>query len=461
MRMHRAGLILAGTVAIVLAGTATAWAVSWDNVTPVVDSGKSTAGLQKLVWSPANLAPVDAAYSAGTLAADGSPGLAQVYSHTNQQMYYKSASQCASAKAAVSAADAKYTLAAWCFAGSDETSDAWVPQAVTSSQDAERSSGYSAGGDEVVGIWRQAANASNRGRCTSVPDDSGRSVNLRATFIQRPYTDGTHSAYRHVLLVAPTANGNVIAPICDVHGGGAVWYGPYLFVAWHGAGFKVFDTRRTYKIPNETSCGVNDIGVVGGRVCAAGYRYVMVQVGQFATTPSGCSTTPASLNAGLCFSGISLQWSDRSIVSSEYRNPSDMTASGVPVRIVNWPTADLVNRITTGSAAAVTATKLATTNFEGVQGVMQRPNSTSGRAEFFISRTVPGNDSSELWYEHDGDGVCPAKGVYVDNAEQISYWIDADGNGHLWTFTEYANRRMLVRIYTNEYNDPPNGCPTQ
>jgi hypothetical protein len=468
MRMHRIGVVLAGAVATALAGTATAWAVSWDNVTPVVDSGKSTSGLQKLVWSPANRAPVDAAYSAGTLSADGSPGLAQIYSHTNQQMYYKSASQCASAKAAVSAPDAKYTLAAWCFAGSDETSDAWVPQAVTSSQDAERSSGYSAGGDEVVGIWRQAANASNRGRCTSVPDDSGRSVNLRATFIQRPYTDGTHSAYRHVLLVAPAATGNVIAPICDVHGGGAVWYGPYLFVAWHGAGFKVFDTRRTYKIPYDTSCGANggapganDIGVVGGRVCAAGYRYVMVQVGQFATTPSACSTTPGSLNAGLCFSGISLQWSDRSIVSSEYRNPSDMTASGVPARIVNWSTADLVNRITTGSTAAVTATKLATTNFEGVQGVMQRPNSTAGRAEFFISRTVPGNDSSELWYEHDGDGVCPAKGVYVDNAEQVSYWIDADGNGHLWTFTEYANRRMLVRIYTNEYNDPPSGCPTQ
>jgi hypothetical protein len=64
-------------------------------------------------------------------------------------------------------------------------------------------------------------------------------------------------------------------------------------------------------------------------------------------------------------------------------------------------------------------------------------------------------------YEHDGDGVCAARGVYVDNAEQVSYWVDSDGNGHLWTFTEYANRRMLVRIYTNEYNDPPSGCPTQ
>ncbi|HTJ36170.1 MAG TPA: hypothetical protein VL738_23395 [Dactylosporangium sp.] len=467
-RFARPGLVLAAAVGVVLAGSATAWAVAWDNVKPVVDSGQSTSGLQKLVWSASNLSAVDAAFADGTLSADGSPGLAQVYSHTNQQMYYKTASQCASAKAAVSAADAKYTLAAWCFAGSDETSDAWVPQAVTSSQDAEQYSGYAAGGDEVVGLWRQSASAGNRGRCTSVPDDPARSVNLRATFIQRPYTDGTHSAYRHVLLVAPTTNGNVIAPICDVHGGGAVWYGPYLFVSWHGAGFKVFDTRRTYKIPYDTTCGtggaapgVNDIGVVGGRVCAAGYRYVMVQVGQFATTPSGCSTTPSSLNAGLCFSGISLQWSDNSIVSSEYRNGSDMTASGVPVRIVNWSTADLVNRITTASATPVTATRLATTNFEGVQGVMERPNATSGRPEFFVSRTVPGNDSSQLWYEHDGDGVCPANGVYVDNAEQISYWVDSDGNGHLWTFTEYANRRMLVRIYTNEYNDPPSGCPTQ
>jgi hypothetical protein len=43
----------------------------------------------------------------------------------------------------------------------------------------------------------------------------------------------------------------------------------------------------------------------------------------------------------------------------------------------------------------------------------------------------------------------------------MSYWIDSDGNAHLWTFTEYANRRMLVRVYTKEYNDPPSGCPTQ
>lgn len=130
-----------------------------------------------------------------------------------------------------------------------------MPQAVTSSQDAQQYSGYAAGG-EVVGLWRQPANAGNRGRCTSVPDDDGRSVNLRATFIKRPHTDRTHSAYRHVLLVAPTANGNVITPICDVHGGGAVWYGPYLFVSRHGTGFMVFDTRRTCKIPYDTSCGI-------------------------------------------------------------------------------------------------------------------------------------------------------------------------------------------------------------
>lgn len=195
-------------------------------------------------------------------------------------------------------ADATYTLAAWCFSGSDESSDDWMPQAVTSTQDAQQDSGYAAGCDEVVAIWRQPASSGNRGRCTSVPNDSGRSVGLRATFIQRPYTDGTHSAYRHVMLVAPTANGNVITPICDVHGGGAVWDGPYLFVARHGSGFMVFDTRRTYRIPYDTTCGanggapgVNDIGVIGGRVCAAGYRYVMVQVGQFSTTPASIMPT--------------------------------------------------------------------------------------------------------------------------------------------------------------------------
>jgi hypothetical protein len=480
-RRARLGFALGTALAAVVATATGANAVAWDNVKPVVDSGQSTSGLQKLVWTPvpaANLAAVDAAYAGGALTADSgtTPGLAQVFAHTNQQMYYKSAGQCASAKSAISAADAKYTLAAWCFSGPDETSDTWEPQAVTSSQDAEHFSGYSAGADDVVAVWRQEAGTNNRSLCPSVPDDAGRSVGLRASFIQRPYTDGTHSAYRHVLLAvpgAPNANGLTFSPICDVHGGGAVWYGPYLFVSKHGNGVMVFDTRRTYLVPNEATCGPNHgasseqtVGQVTNpdgttQLCGGTYRYVMFQVGTFNTSPAGCTTTPTSLNAGLCFSGLSLQWSDKSLVSSEYRNTTDMSASGVSVRIVNWSTADLVDRITTGAPTPVTATKLATTNFEGVQGVIERPNATSGRAEFFIDRTVPGGDGSELWYEHDGDGICPAKGTFVENAESMTYWVDSDGNGHVWTFTEYGGRRMLVRVYTNEYNDPPSGCPTQ
>ncbi|WP_426503284.1 hypothetical protein ACPPVO_37395 [Dactylosporangium sp. McL0621] len=50
----------------------------------MVDSGKSTSGLQQLAWSASDLAPVDAAVAGGSLSSDGGPGLAQVYSHTNQ-----------------------------------------------------------------------------------------------------------------------------------------------------------------------------------------------------------------------------------------------------------------------------------------------------------------------------------------------------------------------------------------
>jgi hypothetical protein len=475
----RNGWVAAGVVLAVLAAGSPANAVSWDNVTPHVDSGQSVPALQKLAWSPvpaANLAAVDTAYSSGALAADGSPGLAQVYAHTDHQMADKTSATCAGPRSAISAADAAYTLAAWCFSGTDETSDAWVPQAVTSSQDAEQASGYSAGGDEMVALWRHEASADDRGPCPGVPADPDRSVGLRASFIQRPYTDGTHSAYRHVVLAVPGApgtNGLTFAPVCDVHGGGVAWYGPYLFVSKHGSGILVFDTRRTYKIPNDTACGpdhaapgTNDIGQIadpsgGQQLCAAGYRYVLFEVGSFHTTPAGCSTTPSTLTTDLCFSSLSLRWSDDSLVTSEYRNSADLSASGADVRIANWSTADLINRITTGSTGAVTATRLAAMNFEGVQGVVERPDSTTGDPQFFVDRTLPGSDGSQLWYEQDGDGVCPARGTFVDNAEDMSYWVDSSGNGHLWTFTEYANRRMLVRVYTNEYNDAPSGCPTQ
>ncbi len=92
---------------------------------------------------------------------------------------------------------------------------------------------------------------------------------------------------------------------------------------------------------------------------------------------------------------------------------------------------------------------------------MQRPNADGSKPQYFIARTVPGGDGSELWYEEDGDGVCAARGTFVDNTESIAYWVNSSGDGQLWTFTEYANRRMLARVYTKEYNNPPTGCPTQ
>ncbi|MGA8112374.1 MAG: hypothetical protein WCA46_01790, partial [Actinocatenispora sp.] len=472
-------LLAAALITAAVAVPSAAYAVSWDNVTPYVNSGQSTTGLQKLVYTPepaANTAAIQAAYDSGKLAADGAPGLAQVYAHTNHQMHYKTDSVCANARSAISAADAKYTLAAWCFDGDEESSNTWLPQAVTSSQDAEQKSGYSAGSDQVVSLWRQEALDGNRARCPGVPSDTGRSVGLRATFIQRPYTDDTHEAFRHVLLVDPdTPNGNGLTytPICDVHGGGIAWYGKYLFVSRHGSGVMVFDTEKTYLVPDDVTCGANkaapvpnDVGQVGNsdgteQLCAAGYRYVMFEVGAFHTSPSGCATQPTTLTDRLCFSSLSLQWSDDSLVTTEYRGTTDMTASKAAVRIVNWSTADLLDRISTGSGTPVTATKLASTNFEGIQGVVQRPNEAGTKPQYFIARTLPGGHGSELWYEEDSDSVCAAQGTYVNDTESMSYWVDSDGNGHLWTLTEYGNTRMLVRVYTNEYNDPPSGCPTQ
>lgn len=470
------GIVGIVAAAAVLALPTTAQAIGWDGVKPYVNGGQSTADLQKLVYTPTDTSGIDPAYAAGQLSADGSPGLAQVYAHTNHQLYYKSNAKCAGARSAIDAADAQYTLAAWCFDGSEETSNRWLPQAVTTSQDAERSTGYDAGGDEVVTVWRQEALSDDRARCPGVPEDTARSVGLRATFIQRPYTDGTHSAFRHVLLVvpgAPNAAGLTFSPICDVHGGGASWFGPYLFVARHGSGVMVFDTRRTYLVPNDTTCGPdgatstpNDVGQVtnpsgGAQLCAAGYRYVMFEVGSFHTSPAGCSTTPDDVDAGLCFSSLSLQWSGNQLVTAEYRGTADMTASGAPVRIVNWRMSDLVDRVQHGTSTPVTAASLATTNFEGIQGVVSRPNTATGHQEYFVARTLPGGHGSELWYEQDSDGVCPTPGTFVDDTESMAYWHDSAGNAHLWTLTEYANTRMLVRVYTKEYNGAPSGCPTQ
>ncbi len=188
------GLLATALVVTALATSTAAYAVSWDNVTPYVDSGKSTADLQKLVYTPvagSTMSAIDAAYANGALSADGTPGLAQVYAHTDHTMYYKSDAKCAGPKSAIAAADSQYTLAAWCFDGTEETSDRWLPQAVTTSQDAEQQSGYSAGGDEVVALWRQEALSDNRAHCPGVPEDTDSSMGLRATTRWSPRSTAT------------------------------------------------------------------------------------------------------------------------------------------------------------------------------------------------------------------------------------------------------------------------------
>ncbi|QLJ02920.1 hypothetical protein HZZ00_19210 [Streptomyces sp. NEAU-sy36] len=80
-------------------------------------------------------------YAGGRLSADGSPGLARVFSRPGGRMYYKTSTKCATA-------DAAYTLTARCFdpSGDEVKPDSWGPQSLTSSQEAEQYSGYQVGG---------------------------------------------------------------------------------------------------------------------------------------------------------------------------------------------------------------------------------------------------------------------------------------------------------------------------
>lgn len=192
-----------------------------------------------------------------------------------------------------------------------DTADAeWIPQGMTGT-----SSGYAEGtidGKRVLAVtW------------SHTPAASGADQGVRVAFTD--VTTPVAPRYRYVLLGKP--NGTKSLPSFEavrIAAGGIAWYGNLLFVAETQRTVRVFDLRHIVRVDE----GNTAIGCAAGACSAAGYRYVLLEVGAYTSL-------------GACLDRISFVALDRStsppsLLAGEYCTES-ICASPTSSRLLRWP----------------------------------------------------------------------------------------------------------------------------
>ena len=117
------------------------------------------------------------------------------------------------------------------FNAEDQASKTWYPQAVTTSADADGTTG-TIDGKKWVGV-------------TWYSKDEPRS---RISFVDHTAPgDPSSQKYRHVELMVPDAKTGKLEPL-ESHVGGVTWSGNYLYVAQTSGGVRVFDTRHLLEV---------------------------------------------------------------------------------------------------------------------------------------------------------------------------------------------------------------------
>ncbi|MET9951981.1 VCBS repeat-containing protein [Streptomyces sp. NPDC006339] len=245
-------------------------------------------------------------------------------------------------------------------------------------------------------------------------------------------TDPAAVRYRHVQLVALTADGGGYTAIRGGHAHGVVWAGSRLYVASLGSSLDVFDTTRIWR---------TDSGA-----------YVLPRIGTYVYTGAGTGCgTYASLPQRPCLSALSLDLSgtEPALVTAEMDSGHVGDAfdrSGSPV--VRWPV-DAATGVLKATDGVVQARAAFRSPIGGTQGVTMHdgrfvlsapcPEYVQGGTEHLPSCLYHGAPDEPVW-------LMTRTGIYNEN---LSYRADT---GELWMVNERPGDRM---VYRTTWPTPP------
>ncbi len=285
----------------------------------------------------------------------------------------------------------------------------WIPQGLTGSPDAD-ASGLVAGRRLALVSWYHDLAAE-----PGATADKGVRVSLVDV------TDPARATYRHLLLVEPFDDaGRASFRRVPVHAGGIVWIGRSLYVADTSVGFRVFDLARVLRIAG----GGDAIGwdAAAGAYSAAGYAYVVPQVGRYAHR-SACAPR-------FSFVGLDRSTSPPSLVSGEY------IATDATGRLFRWP-------LVAGSERLGAGTSLPSEAF--VSGVQQLQGGLSNAGRYYLSTSQPAAGAGALVVSEVGRRRgqvtwCDAPETLVFDTITQSLWGASEAAGRRYVFAVDATR---------------------
>ncbi|WP_158887212.1 hypothetical protein [Amycolatopsis anabasis] len=308
--------------------------------------------------------------------------------------------------------DAALKPAGFCWEdGNDDKTNAWIPQGLTGSGDADPATGKVGGKRVVSASWH-------------TPGDTM----VRLSFAD--VTDPAKMRYRHALLVEPTSNDDFA--VVPGHGHGMTWIGDLLFVATTGGLIRVFDTRHFWKV--DDSSGEIGLGK-DGKYHAAYYDYALPQVGAYWYPGGGACTSVTG--ARPCLATLAFDHTgDGSLLTAEH------VPGAAKGRIVRWPLDPATGRPKEQADKQVHAGEGFVSPVWGMQGAIAKDGYfvLTGVCPEFAGQ--PGDHPSCL---HGGvGGVSTSRlGRAPVNSQNLSYW---PATGELWLLNEQLRERVTVHV---------------
>lgn len=298
----------------------------------------------------------------------------------------------------------------------DMTTPDWYPQGITGEQDAHPVTSAQHPRRLIVSWYDRSA--AERGVRISV-------VALNARGVPQ---------YRHLLLVEPVGIGDAVSfkPArtgsgASLHAGGIMWFGDKLYVADTTQGFRVFDLSQIIEVTHTDD--LSRVGVVGARMDAHGYRYVVPQVARYQLERSSC---PARFS----FAGLDRSGSSPLLISGDYR------ADEPGGRLMRWPVDPATGWLKTDGDSGVVR---AADAFVGAQTRMQ--GALSWGSTFYISASSQTSSSFGRLYR-----------AKVGQTSHISAWVYGAEDlyherslGLIWTAAEHPGARDVVSIPRQAY----------
>jgi hypothetical protein len=306
-----------------------------------------------------------------------------------------------------------------CWDSGDAATEAWNPQGITSSGDADDDGAW--GESRVLLSGWQFTGAERRN-------------DARVAFID--YGDPASAAYRWVYLVQPNSTGTDFTA-AKAHLGGMIWYGDKLLVTAVGntnVAVRVFSMAHILQATD----GSATIGRTSGGWAAYGYQYVMPQIGYYTYAAGTC--TMATNTGTPCFSSISLDRSTSpdSLVAAEY------FADGQGSRLFRYSFgADyLLAAGSSGTAPAVQAYASGVANAQGVLAANGRWYVAHSSAAYpgQLWRLTPGAPGASKTCANPGTSTAMC---WARHPEALTYWLST---GLVWSQTEWPDERVVFAV---------------